>query len=139
MYNKGDIVKIRKTEALGIVVSTKTEFNNEGSMIVNKIVDVRIDKDTTYSFLEEDLELLFQATREMPTIINQAEETGSMVIHPKHYNQGEIEVKDAIRDWGLNFALGSSVKYIARSEYKEDKKQDLEKAIFFIQDEIDSM
>ena len=62
-----------------------------------------------------------------------------MVIHPSHYNQGKYEVKDVIRDWNLNFALGSAIKYIARCEHKELKKKDLEKAIFFIQDEINNM
>lgn len=62
-----------------------------------------------------------------------------MVSHPKHYNQGKYEVKDVIRDWNLNFALGSAIKYIARCEHKGMKKQDLEKAIFLIQDEIDNI
>lgn len=62
-----------------------------------------------------------------------------MVHHPKHYNQGQYEVKDVIRDWNLNFALGSAIKYIARCEYKDDRRRDLEKAIFFIQDELDNM
>ena len=36
------------------------------------------------------------------------------VNHPSHYNQGNIEVIDAIDDWKLNFALGNVVKYVAQ-------------------------
>ena len=59
------------------------------------------------------------------------------VNHPKHYNYGAIEVIDVIDDWGLNFNLGSAVKYIGRCEHKEDKIKDLKKAIWYIQHEID--
>ena len=56
-----------------------------------------------------------------------------MVDHPSHYNQGEIEVIDAIEDWGLGFHLGSAVKYIARSKHKSKEKEDLQKAMWYIQ------
>ena len=59
------------------------------------------------------------------------------VVHPKHYNMGNIEVKDFIRDQKLGFSLGNAIKYICRAEHKEKKIQDLKKAIFYIQDEID--
>ena len=62
-----------------------------------------------------------------------------LVNHPKHYNTGKYEVKDVIRDWDLNFALGSAIKYIARCNHKSNKKEDLEKAIFFLKDEIENM
>ena len=59
------------------------------------------------------------------------------VEHPEHYNVGNIEVIDAIEDWGLNFSLGNAIKYITRCEHKEDKVKDLEKAKWYIQREID--
>lgn len=59
---------------------------------------------------------------------------------PKHYTEGrKYEPKDVIRDWGLNFNLGSSVKYIARAGRKDDVVQDLKKAQEFIQFEIDAI
>jgi hypothetical protein len=62
----------------------------------------------------------------------------SNVNHPKHYNRGKFEVIDVIHDWGLGFNLGNTVKYIARAGHKDPNKQieDLEKAIFYIKDEI---
>lgn len=64
------------------------------------------------------------------------EQNESKVNHPAHYNQGKFEVIDVIEDWNLNFNLGNAVKYISRCEYKENKKQDLEKAIWYIQREL---
>ena len=57
------------------------------------------------------------------------------VDHPSHYNHGTIEVIDAIEDWNLNFNLGNSIKYIARCEHKGHKKEDLEKAIWYLKRE----
>ena len=58
------------------------------------------------------------------------------VDQPKHYNIGAIEVIDAIEDWNLNFNLGNSIKYIARCEHKGHKKEDLEKAIWYLKREL---
>ena len=59
-----------------------------------------------------------------------------MVNHPSHYNQGKIEAIDVIEDWQLNFSLGSAVKYIARAGYKDDIIQDLKKARWYLDREI---
>ena len=59
------------------------------------------------------------------------------VDHPSHYNQGTIEVIDVIEDWNLNFCLGNAIKYIARCAYKGNKKEDLEKAIWYLKRELE--
>ncbi len=61
------------------------------------------------------------------------------VSHPSHYTYGNIEVIQAIDDWNLGFCLGNAVKYIARAGKKEGNsfQQDLEKAIWYINHEID--
>src|SRR5699024_7691257 len=62
------------------------------------------------------------------------------VDRPAHYAEGrEHEPKDVIRDWGLNFNLGSAVKYLSRSGRKDAAITDLEKAKTFIQFEIDAL
>lgn len=58
-------------------------------------------------------------------------------ISPEHYKRLSPEPKDVIRSWGLNFNLGSAVKYISRAGHKDDITQDLKKAQQFIQFEID--
>jgi len=61
-----------------------------------------------------------------------------VVSHPSHYTAGrKYEPKDVIRDWELNFNLGSAVKYISRAGRKDDIVQDLKRAQQFIQFEID--
>lgn len=64
----------------------------------------------------------------------------SNVDHPSHYG-GEsnvYEVIKVIRAWGLNFNLGNAVKYIGRAGKKDPDKyiEDLEKAVWYINDEI---
>lgn len=62
------------------------------------------------------------------------------ISHPSHYISGrKYEPKDVIRDWGLNFNLGSAVKYISRAGRKDDIIQDLKKAQQFLQFEIDAL
>lgn len=63
------------------------------------------------------------------------------VNHPSHYTSGKIEVIDAILDWDLNFCKGNAVKYVARAGKKDIKKEveDLKKAIWYIQKEIDTL
>jgi hypothetical protein len=61
------------------------------------------------------------------------------VNHPKHYNMGKFEVIKVIRDWNLGFNLGNTVKYIARAKHKNNELEDLEKALFYLKDEIENL
>ena len=54
------------------------------------------------------------------------------VDHPSYYNRGNVEVIDFIEDWRLDFSMGSFVKYICRAGAKDDYRQDLEKAKWYI-------
>ena len=62
-----------------------------------------------------------------------------LVHHPAHYCYSKYEPKDVIRAWGLNFNLGSAVKYIARAGRKDDILQELNKAKQFIEFEIEAI
>jgi hypothetical protein len=61
------------------------------------------------------------------------------VNHPKHYATGKIEVIEFIEDKRLGFNLGNAVKYVSRAGVKDASKytEDLKKAIWYIQREID--
>jgi translation elongation factor EF-Tu-like GTPase len=63
---------------------------------------------------------------------------GEMVNHPDHYQGKKMEVIDVIEDYDLGFSLGNAIKYILRADAKGNRKQDLKKAIWYIQREIDS-
>ena len=63
-----------------------------------------------------------------------------IIKHPSHYTEGrKYEPKDVIRDWGLNFNLGSAVKYISRAGRKDDILIDLRKARQFLDFEIEAL
>ena len=66
------------------------------------------------------------------------EEVNKNVSHPSHYNQG-IEAIDIIESWDLNFSLGNAIKYILRSPYKGKQIEDLEKARWYIDREINRL
>jgi hypothetical protein len=68
------------------------------------------------------------------------------VNHPPHYlsrniycncskeDSAPIECIDITRHF--NFNLGNAIKYIWRSDFKGNAKEDLQKAIWYLQDEI---
>jgi hypothetical protein len=51
---------------------------------------------------------------------------------PSHYRQGKIEVIEFIEDQNFDFRLANAIKYICRARYKGKEKQDLEKALWYI-------
>lgn len=60
----------------------------------------------------------------------------SAVEHPKHYNShpSGVECLTIVRH--MNFNLGNAVKYIWRAGLKGESIEDLEKAIFYLKDEV---
>ncbi len=64
-----------------------------------------------------------------------------MVNHPNHYG-GEENIYEAIKvieAWDLGFNLGNSIKYISRAGKKNNKLEDLEKASWYINREINKL
>ena len=59
-----------------------------------------------------------------------------MVNHPSHYNRGKYEAIDVIEHWQMNFNLGNALKYLSRAGHKDDIIQDLKKARWYIDREI---
>ena len=58
-----------------------------------------------------------------------------MVNHPSHYNVG-IETIDYIESWEMNFNIGNVIKYTTRAGFKENELEDLKKAKWYIDREI---
>jgi hypothetical protein len=64
-----------------------------------------------------------------------------MVNHPKHYG-GKDDVYEAIKvieAWNLGFCLGNTVKYIARAGKKDNIIQELEKAKWYLDRELEKL
>jgi len=75
-------------------------------------------------------------TIDTPAQIEVFEPKPDPVNHPAHYKTGGIETIDFIEAKGLNYNLGNVVKYITRADHKGDRKQDLEKAAWYLAREI---
>ena len=61
----------------------------------------------------------------------------SSITEPSYYKRGSSDVWDFIRDQELNFHLGNAIKYICRAGYKDSKILDLEKAIHYLENELE--
>jgi hypothetical protein len=59
-----------------------------------------------------------------------------IINNPKHYTQGGIETIDFIEAKALGFNLGNVVKYISRADHKDKRLDDLEKARWYLDREI---
>lgn len=68
------------------------------------------------------------------------ERNAEAVDHPAHYGGADnpYEAIKVIEAWGLGFNLGNTVKYVARAERKGSPLQDLEKARWYLDREIEN-
>jgi hypothetical protein len=61
------------------------------------------------------------------------------VNHPPHYKVGGIETIDFIEAKSLSYNLGNVVKYITRADHKGNKLEDLKKAQWYLNREVQTM
>lgn len=64
-------------------------------------------------------------------------ENSDRVNHPKHYNANPSGIETIQIVEHMNFCLGNAIKYIMRADYKDDAIEDLKKAIWYINREIE--
>lgn len=62
-----------------------------------------------------------------------------MVNHPKHYTSHPSGVETIEITEHMNFCLGNAIKYIMRSELKGKQTEDLKKAVWYINREIERL
>jgi len=63
-----------------------------------------------------------------------------LINEPPHYkSKGGIEPIEVIESFELGFHLGNVVKYILRADKKGNKKQDLEKAQWYLNRELQKL
>jgi hypothetical protein len=58
------------------------------------------------------------------------------VNHPKHYNAHPSGVEAIDIAEHMSFCLGNAIKYIWRADFKNDAIEDLRKAVWYIEREI---
>ena len=61
------------------------------------------------------------------------------VNHPSHYKGNGLECIQVIEAFGLGFNLGNAVKYILRAGKKGNKREDLQKAVWYLTRELESL
>lgn len=62
------------------------------------------------------------------------------VNHPPHYGgDTTYEAIKVIEAWGLGFCLGNAVKYICRAQHKGTALEDLKKARWYLDREIQKL
>ena len=78
-----------------------------------------------------------------PAVVRKSQDQGpgskpDLVNAPAHYTRLNPQPIEVIEAWGLDFSMGSALKYIARAGFKagEDAATDLRKAVSFIQRRI---
>lgn len=69
----------------------------------------------------------------VPEALTMEEPKADPVNHPAHYKVGGMETIDFIEAKGLTYHLGNAVKYISRADHKGNRKQDLEKAKWYLE------
>ena len=69
-------------------------------------------------------------------LITVEEPMNDPVNNPHHYTVGGIDTIDFIEAKGLSYHLGNAIKYISRSYHKGSRREDLEKAIWYINREL---
>jgi len=84
---------------------------------------------------------ILDAVQEMKSTLDALDKIKDVdpVNHPPHYKTGGIETIDFIEAKDLNYRLGNVIKYVSRAGKKaSDPVQDLEKAAWYLQREIDA-
>jgi hypothetical protein len=61
------------------------------------------------------------------------------VNHPLHYKAGGIETIDFIEAKELGYHLGNVIKYVSRAKHKGNQLEDLKKAQWYLNREIDKL
>jgi hypothetical protein len=91
-----------------------------------------------YSYVWVDTDKLDDSAKDAlaSQLITMEEPASDPVNHPAHYKTGGIETIDFIEAKELNYNMGNAVKYISRADHKGNKRQDLEKAVWYLNREI---
>ena len=141
-------ITLTATEAMlanKIGVST-TEYAKQKAKILKGEKLPKLKPTKEYSYAWVDTNQLDDSTKDAlasqlldtvnPECITMEEPASDPVNHPAHYKTGGIETIDFIEAKELNYNMGNAVKYISRAEHKGNKKQDLEKAVWYLNREI---
>ncbi len=97
-------------------------------------------KEAEYQMLERLKNSINMNDREVNITIDE-DVTPQNVDHPTHYGgkDNPYEAIKVIEAWGVGLNLGNTLKYISRSDKKDFIIQDLEKAAWYLNREIENL
>jgi hypothetical protein len=98
-----------------------------------------VEDAVTDTYKDRMMELAYAATTGRAKIRMEGNRGGDPVNNPAHYTVGGIETIDFIEAKKLNYRLGNVVKYLTRADHKGNKIEDLRKAQWFLEREIESL
>jgi hypothetical protein len=138
---------IAKSYAYVLMSKARTAYLDEHGYTINskmadrKRLGITMPKDDVAKLTDEQASrLVYNMTK--PRIRMQAPERVEepqidTVNHPAHYTAGGIETIDFIETKNLNYRLGNVVKYITRADHKGDRLENLKKAQWYLNREIE--
>ena len=138
-----EIAEIAGT-SVSYVYSVKHKNLKAASPAVTKFMGATMAKDDITNLTGEQVSRLVAnlgkpRQRMQSSQIEMIEPKADPVNHPPHYKAGGIETIDFIEAKKLNYNLGNVVKYITRADLKGNRKQDLGKALWYLNRELSSI
>ena len=106
-------------------------FSSDTPVVEDKVT-------VTDTYKDRMMELAYAATTGRAKIRMEGNR-GDPVNNPAHYTVGGIETIDFIEAKKLNYRLGNVVKYLTRADHKGNKIEDLRKAQWYLEREIESL
>lgn len=126
--------KIRASE---VAEKIKTTVNYAYQLMAKARYQFELDDAATEQLVDkmaEEANAHFEAEERERRYLDEAKDE---INHPNHYKLGGIETIDFIEAKNLNYCLGNVVKYISRAELKGDRMQNLKKAQWYLNREIE--
>jgi hypothetical protein len=139
----------RKRQMSKVVEVANTMANSVGVTVRDIMKKFKVSKPYAYNlmsqarkqFVNRRDEALAKPKARMARV--QAVETVAVnadaINHPTHYKTGGIETIDFIEAKNLNYHLGNVVKYITRADHKGERLEDLKKAQWYLNREIENL
>jgi len=126
-YLKSDELPYKRGQSYAYSINDKTWNNTQIPLCFKG--DILFYIEVTPAELTE-IEILIKQELDLPNAVE----------HPKHYGgkNNTYEAIKVINAWKLNFSLGNVVKYISRAGKKGDYLEDLKKAKFYLENEINN-
>lgn len=128
---------------MGIVKNADGRYRMKASMVLKDLVNEIKDEDLGSVTKTPAKAGSLVKTDDAPRIVLEhfgvdIDKAHDPVNHPEHYKVGGIETIDFIEAKSLSYNLGNVVKYLTRADHKGNKLQDLQKAQWYLNREIEN-